>query len=143
MTDHRNPPDLLQLKALKASLGIQKMSLPSSASRSEEARDLEYTIYLLDSEITALETRGMRTGLNVSQQEAIARYQEYGLLIEQLRDAANGNLPECFTTLGNLLARYRDSGDDPHCDFWIWTLENILTAFQKELEWQQAKKRCL
>lgn len=72
---------------------------------------------------------------NHLQKEAVEKYGDYGLLIEELRDAANGELPSCFTEMGNLLANYRDLPNDKRdVNYWIWVLESMKNSIQKEID---------
>ena len=129
--------DLLQLKALQAILEAQNSMMPSCAFGKDAQLNLHQVTHQLCAEIDALEQTGERTGLDRLQREAIAKYGDYGLLIEELRDSANGKLPDCFTAIGNLLARYRDfSTEDRTLENWIWTLENMKSALQSEIDKQ-------
>lgn len=130
--------DLLQLTALKALLQAQNFTIPTYAFGQDVQRDLHLSIHQLEAEIEALEKTGQRTGLDSLQQAAIAQYGDYGILIESLRDAANGKLPDMFTALGNLLARYRDlPPENRDLESWIWTLESMKSAVHSELEKQK------
>lgn len=70
--------------------------------------------------------------LNKLQQEAIEKYGDYGILIEALRDAANGRLPGGFTKMGNDLAHYLDSEKTDYD--WERTLEAMKAALQFEID---------
>ena len=129
--------DLLSLKALKTLISMQRIALPHALLSSPIQQDLLTVEHQLETEIKALEASGQRIGLDYLQQEAIAKYGEYGLLIEELRDAANGKLPAMFTQLGNLLARYRDLEPQYRdLEAWISTLESMKTEIQKEIDSQ-------
>lgn len=133
--------DLLQLKALRVLIEAQNLALPTAAFNTPVQHQLALVAHQLDSEIENLEATGHRTGLDHLQRQAIARYGAYGLLIEELRDAANGALPPMFTEIGNLLARYRDfEPEQRDLECWIWTLESMKSAVESELE---AKKQDL
>lgn len=70
--------------------------------------------------------------MNELQTEAILKYGEYGILIEALRDAANGKLPSGFTEIGNQLAFYLDSNRTEYD--WRRTLEGMKSALQLEID---------
>lgn len=137
LTSEAPSSNLLELKALRVLIEAQNLALPTAAFNTPVQHQLALTAHQLDSEIENLEATGHRTGLDHLQRQAIAQYGEYGLLIEELRDAANGKLPALFTALGNLLARYRDLEPQYRdLEAWIWTLESMSNEIKKEIDVQ-------
>lgn len=125
---------VLGMKAARISLIIQSNSLPVHLYGSDIFQELKYTIELLNRKIQELESEGYRAeGFNKLQRDAMTKYGDYGLLIEELRDGANGKLPQCFNTMGNLLARYLDDKDRTRQE-WLWTLESMKAAIQLQIE---------
>jgi hypothetical protein len=130
--------ELVQIKALRNVLMVQLITSAQVMSPSDQKNSLykgiNESLYELDTQIKNLESEGYKaTGFTNLQREAMVKYGEYGLLIEELRDSANGKLPDCFNAIGNMLAEWRDlSEHERHTSRWQGVLRSMAQAFLQE-----------
>jgi hypothetical protein len=130
--------ELVQMKALRASL-IVTLAKDVEHMNPSEVKDRLYrtisdSLYELDTQINNLESKGYKaTGFTNLQREAMVKYGEYGLLIEELRDSANGKLPGCFNDIGNILALWRDlTKEERTLKRWQGVLRSMAQVFLRE-----------